>query len=140
METIYTRLTVCFDSPFWVGVFERETQTGYAACKVTFGAEPKDQEIYAFLLRNFNKLRFTEQTMDGAAAGKRKNPKRIRREIRRQMERRTGMGTKAQQAIQQQREQNKTEQKSQRRAKRCEREERLFRLRVQKRKEKHKGH
>ena len=36
-------LTVFFDDPFWVGVFERIEDGKLFVCKVTFGAEPKMQ-------------------------------------------------------------------------------------------------
>ena len=39
-------LTVFFEDPFWVGVFERQAQGELTVCKVTFGAEPKDGEVY----------------------------------------------------------------------------------------------
>lgn len=35
-------LTVYFEDPFWVGVFERIDDGKLSVCKVTFGAEPKD--------------------------------------------------------------------------------------------------
>ena len=38
-------LTVFFEDPFWVGVFERFEDETLSVCKVTFGAEPKDCEI-----------------------------------------------------------------------------------------------
>ena len=38
-------LTVYFDAPFWVGVFERMEDGRLSVCKVTFGAEPKDYEV-----------------------------------------------------------------------------------------------
>ena len=32
-------LTVLFEDPFWIGLFETIDQQGWRACKVTFGAE-----------------------------------------------------------------------------------------------------
>ncbi len=52
MDKVSGRLTVFFEEPFWVGVFERISEGGLSACKVTFGAEPKDYEIYDFVLKN----------------------------------------------------------------------------------------
>ena len=37
----YSSLTVFFEDPFWVGVYERTDGGRYEACKITFGAEPK---------------------------------------------------------------------------------------------------
>ena len=34
------KLTVYFEDPFWVGVFERVEDGKLSVCKVTFGAEP----------------------------------------------------------------------------------------------------
>ena len=42
-------LTIFFDEPFWVGIFERCDNGRLSVCKVTFGAEPKKQEIYEFV-------------------------------------------------------------------------------------------
>mgnify|MGYP002508799592 FL=1 len=45
------KLTVFFEEPFWVGVFERVSDGKLSVCKVTFGAEPKDYELYEFILK-----------------------------------------------------------------------------------------
>ena len=54
-------LTVYFDEPFWVGIFERCDNGRLSVCKVTFGAEPKEQEIYEFALKHFTELRFSQE-------------------------------------------------------------------------------
>ena len=38
-------LTVFFEEPFWVGIFEKREEGKLSVCKVTFGAEPKDYEV-----------------------------------------------------------------------------------------------
>ncbi len=43
-------LTVFFEDPFWVGVFERIEDGKLSVCKVTFGAEPKDYDVLDFVL------------------------------------------------------------------------------------------
>ena len=45
MDSNLTRLTVLFEAPFWVGIFERIEGNTLSVCKVTFGAEPKDYEV-----------------------------------------------------------------------------------------------
>ena len=45
------KLTVLFDEPFWIGVFETIEGTQYKVCKVTFGAEPKDEEIFELIAK-----------------------------------------------------------------------------------------
>ena len=59
MDKVSGRLTVFFEEPFWIGVFERISDGKLSVCKVTFGAEPKDYEIYEFVLKNYYRLRFS---------------------------------------------------------------------------------
>ena len=44
MDKVSGRLTVFFEEPFWIGVFEHISEKKLSVCKVTFGAEPKDYE------------------------------------------------------------------------------------------------
>ena len=133
-----TKLTVCYEEPFWIGVFERIDNKKLSICKVTFGAEPTDAEIYAFVLARYNKLVFS-QPVKAEQKQKADNPKRRQRNAKKLLEN-TGIGTKSQQALQQQRELMKTERKQQSRTEREAEKQRLFALKQQKRKEKHKGH
>ena len=45
-----------FEAPFWIGLYERYDDGKYEVCKITFGAEPKDYEVYDFLLKNWKKI------------------------------------------------------------------------------------
>ena len=45
MDKVNGKLTVYFEEPFWVGVFERIDGGKLSVAKVTFGAEPKDYEV-----------------------------------------------------------------------------------------------
>ena len=58
MDKVWSRLTVFFEEPFWVGVFERVSEGKLSVCRVTFGAEPKDCEVDDFVLKNYSRLRF----------------------------------------------------------------------------------
>ncbi|MBP5725973.1 MAG: YjdF family protein, partial [Clostridia bacterium] len=51
-------LTVFFEDPFWVGVFERIDDGKLSVCKVTFGAEPKDYDVWEFILQNYDRMAF----------------------------------------------------------------------------------
>ena len=94
MEKANSRLTVYFEDPFWVGIFEREANGQYQACKVTFGAEPRDCEVYAFILsRRYEQLSFSPSTAAETAAEKRLSPKRAQKAAARQLEER-GAGTR----------------------------------------------
>ncbi|MCI2047053.1 MAG: YjdF family protein [Faecalibacterium sp.] len=133
-------LTVLFEDPFWVGIYEREEYGRYEVSKITFGAEPKDCEVYAFLLEKGKSLRFSPPIKGTAPEEKHINPKRMRRIARRAAEQTAGIGTKAQQALQLQREQSKEEHQVLSRAQRAEQAARLYEQKQQKRREKHKGH
>ena len=130
-------LTVYFDEPFWVGIFERCDNGRLSVCKVTFGAEPKEQEIYEFVLRHFTELRFSQE-VDIIQRKTADNPKRRQRNARKQMEH-SGVGTKSQMALQMQLEQNKLERKVKTREQKLAEKQRLFEIKQQKKREKHKG-
>ena len=51
MDKVNGKLTVYFEDPFWVGVFERIENGKLTVAKVTFGAEPKDYEIQEYIQR-----------------------------------------------------------------------------------------
>ena len=131
-------LTVFFEGPFWVGVFERIEDGKLSACKVIFGAEPKEQEIYEFALRHFTELRFSQE-VDIIQRKTADNPKRRLRNVRKQTERR-GIGTKSQQALQLQREELKTEHRQISREQRDAEAQRRFEMKQLKKKEKRRGH
>ena len=137
MDKVSGKLTVFFEEPFWVGVFERVLEGKLSVCKVTFGAEPKDYEIYDFILKKYYQLRFSlVVATDVKETGR--NPKRVQREVRKQIQN-TGIGTKSQQALKLQQEQLKTERKTVSREQREAEKQRQFELKQQKRKEKHRG-
>jgi hypothetical protein len=139
MEDVSAKFTVYFEPPFWVGVYERQDGDLLEACKVTFGAEPKDYEVFAFLLQNWHKLRFSPQIKIPVSERNKYSPKRAQRQIRRQLSKQ-GAGTKAQQALKKQQEEGKLARKKKARQKREEDKQRLFELQQQKKKQKHRGH
>ena len=49
MDKVSGKLTVYFEEPFWVGVFERIEDGKLFVAKVTFGAEPKDYEVHEYI-------------------------------------------------------------------------------------------
>lgn len=100
-----------FENPFWIGLYERIDGDKYEVCKITFGAEPKDYEVYDFLLKNWHKLKFSPPVKTDKVEEHKINPKRMQREINSQLENK-GIGTKAQQALKLQHEQTKIERKT----------------------------
>ncbi len=138
MALISAKLTVFFEEPFWIGVYERIENQKLEVCKILFGAEPKDYEVYDYLLKNFSKLKFSPPIRAKKKAQKSTNPKRLQREISKQLHE-TGLGTKAQQALKLQQQELKSERKMNRKKKTEEEKQRQFDLKQKKKKQKHKG-
>ena len=138
MEKVSGKLMVYFEDPFWVGVFERIEDGKLSVSKVTFGAEPKDYEVQEYIQKYYSSLKFSP-AVETVVKEIKRNPKRMQREAKRQMQE-TGIGTKSQQALKLQQEQNKQEHKVRRREKKEAEELRMFKLKQQKKREKHKGH
>lgn len=139
MNQSKAKLTVFFEEPFWIGLYERESDGKYEVCKITFGSEPKDYEVYQFLLDNWRQLRFSPSIEAAAIDERRRNPKRMQREAQKAIQN-TGIGTKAQQALKLQQEQGKLARNARSKEQREAEAERQFQLRQEKRKEKHRGH
>ena len=61
MDKISCSFTVFFEDPFWVGVFERrkayQGEDLLTACKITFGAQPTDPQVYEYLLEHYRDLK-----------------------------------------------------------------------------------
>ncbi len=138
MDRVSDRLTVFFEDPFWVGIFERIENRKLSVAKVTFGAEPKDYEVLEFINRNYYHLQFSP-AVETIVKDTKKNPKRAQREAKKQTLE-TGIGTKSQQALKLQQEKNKQERKVRSREQREAENQRLFELKQMKKREKHKGH
>ena len=137
MDKVNGKLTVYFEEPFWVGVFERIENGRLTVAKVTFGAEPKDYEIQKYIQRYYFSLKFSP-AVDTVVKETKRNPKRIKREAKKQIQE-TGIGTKSQQALKLQQEQNKQERKVRSREKREADQLRMFEQKQQKKREKHRG-
>ncbi len=133
------KLTVFFEEPFWVGVFEREDEAGFRASRVVFGAEPTDVELYEYIQCQYANLDFGKPIKNQVKIVRKKNFKRMQREVRKAVYE-EGVGTKAQQAMKLQMELNKAERQNQSREQREEEKALKFKLKQEKKKEKHRGH
>ena len=138
MDKVSGKLTVYFEEPFWVGIFERIEDGKLSVAKVTFGAEPKDYEVQEYVQKYYFSLKFSP-AVDTVVKDIKRNPKRMQREAKKQMQE-IGIGTKSQQALKLQQEQNKQECKLRSQEKKEAEKLRMFELKQQKKREKHKGH
>lgn len=85
MDKASGRLTVFFEEPFWIGVFERISDGNLSVSKITFATEPKANEIYDFVLNNYYQLRYSPAVATDVKKASR-NPKRVQREARKQVQ------------------------------------------------------
>ncbi len=143
MKQYTIKATILLENAFWVGVFERNDETGYSVARQIFGGEPTDPEIYEFISLHYQELKFTSPK-EFTVVIKRKNPKRMKREVRAEME-----GVKhsakttvsfAQEAMRLALEENKKLKKTQSKAEKEAEKQMKFLLKQEKRKEKHRGH
>lgn len=139
MSVSKSRLTVYFEPPFWVALYQREDGDGCRVCKVTFGGEPRDQEVLDWFQIHWRELSFSPPVEEERSPDRAVSPKRARREARKSVQP-TGTGTRAQQALQLQRERQKAERRVISKERREAERERKLAIRREKRREKHKGH
>ena len=115
MDKVSGKLTVYFEEPFWVGVFECIEDGKLSVAKVTFGAEPKDYEVQEYIQKYYFSLKFSP-AVEAIVKDIKRNPKRMQRSAKKQMLE-TGISTKSQLALKLQQEQNKHERKERSRKK-----------------------
>ena len=137
MRKISGKLTVFFENPFWVGIFENFENDNLSVCKVTFGSEPKEYEIYDFILKKFYNLRFSNE-MKSNFREKAKNPKRRQREIKKELQSKKFL-KKSEEILKLQYEEKKKERKVKTKQEKEFEKQRKFLLKQEKKKQKHKG-
>ena len=93
MDKVNGKLTVFFEEPFWVGIFERIEDGKLSVAKVTFGAEPKDYEVQEYIQKCY-----FSSVVETVVKDIKRNPKRMQREVKKQVLE-IGIGTKSQQAL-----------------------------------------
>ena len=137
MKKISGKLTVFFENPFWVGIFEDFENDNLSVCKVTFGSEPKEYEIYDFILKKFYNLRFSNE-MKSNFREKAKNPKRRQREIKKELQSKKFL-KKSEEILKLQYEEKKKERKVKTKQEKEAEKQRKFLLKQEKKKKKHRG-
>ena len=139
---ISIKATIFYEKRFWIGTFERTDKEGYAVARHIFGGEPTDPEIYEFVLKEYQNLKFGEPKEFNLEI-KRMNPKRLQREVRREMKKikeTTKSSTHAQDYMREELEMKKKEKKSLSSAQKQAYKDEQFKLRQEKKKAKKRGH
>ena len=137
MEIVSIGLTVYFEDGFWHGLFEQEYEGIYQVCRVTFGQEPKEDEILKLLQTQFVRLSFSPEATVKQHV-KIKNPKRLQRAVKKQVKQK--VSSKSQELLQLQYEERKKHSKQQSSLQKQLLKQEKFERKQQKRREKHKGH
>ncbi len=132
---------VFFEDPFWVGLFSISDGSTVKYCRIVFGQEPSDIELYTFILNNFNSLKLSE--IDQLLPENNKlaaNPKKRKKQASEEIKARPGSKL-SYKIIKQSLAAGKKESKRNMRHKIENGDKKLsFEIKQRKRKEKHKGH
>ncbi|MGR8861804.1 YjdF family protein [Leuconostoc citreum] len=136
----FLSLTIIFDQPFYVGIFERRTGNTYEVSKINLGtSEPRDSLIYELLIENWSRVRFnTVNIANTERIQKKVNPKRMQRLAKKTLK--SGLSTKAQEAVKLAQTAQKLEKKKHKSLKKQEIKEQRYLLSQKKKSEKHRGH
>ena len=136
------KLSILFDSPFWVALIEDERDGLLYATRHVFGSEPSVENVYEFILSFEYKTLVNRMSIglpvDSAAKKRRINPKRLQRQIRREKAR-SGISSQSQEVMRLQQEENKKERSSISKEERAAKREYKRELAKNKRKQKHRG-
>lgn len=137
MDKVSMTLKVFFENPFWIGVFERIEDGHMSVSKIIFGNEPKDYEIYEFILKKYRQLQFSPH-IQTTSPKIHVNPKQQMRKVKRESKN-VSLGTKSQQALKLQHEQRKIVLTQKAKEQKKARAKQQFELKQQKKKRKHRG-
>lgn len=137
---VSSTLTVYHDGQFWVGVVEHVERGELSALRAVFGAEPSNEEIYAWVLGHWSSLQLSEAcvSVDSRSERMAGNPKRRAREVAKAMKAH-GTSTASQLALAREREHVKSDARSSRSVRREEEKRSRWEARREKRQRKHRG-
>lgn len=133
-------LTVTFEDPYWVGIFERLDEQGYSVAKILFGSEPNAEIVHQAVLQQYHSLSFSKPTPEPPPAQKSVGYKRRQRELKELMGRAPGLPPDATQALKEERQRLATARKKRQKEERDAEEAYKLQLHTERKKEKQKGH
>lgn len=138
MQRIEIKITVFFEDPFWVCFYERINENILEVCKITFFCEPKDYDIYYYLIRNYDNLKFSPFVEVELKSYKKISYKKMQKQVKKSFEK-SSVGTKSMQALKLLYDENKNIKGKICKKEKEEYEKKKYEIKVQKRKNKHKG-
>ncbi|WP_319419852.1 YjdF family protein [Pleurocapsa sp. FMAR1] len=135
------KLSILFESPFWIALLEKESDGLLYAARHVFGSEPSSENVYEFILSGEYKNLVEGMTVGLLNKRSRQrsiNPKRLQRQIRQEKER-SGISNQSREVMRLQQEQNKKERASTSKEERERKRNYKRELATNKRKQKHRG-
>ena len=139
-------ITITFESPFWIALFEMNDERGYSVAREVIGvSEPTGSDISLFLARlDFARLAYSTPTLCKSDNNRHHTMsyKRIQKKIKREMvcKEFKYSFTKAQIELKKMHQEKKIERKCLSKQINEKKKERKFQMKQQKRFEKHRGH
>lgn len=135
------KLSILFESPFWIALLESERDGLLYATRYVFGSEPSSENVYEFIL-SFQYKSLIERMTVGLpvdpAKKRQLNPKRLQRQIKREKER-SGISNQSREVMRLQQEENKKERCSTSKAEQAAKRNYKREVAKQKKKQKHRG-
>jgi hypothetical protein len=105
------KLSILYESPFWIGLIEEERDGLLYATRYLFGSEPSAENVYEFILSCEYKNLIEGMTVGlplDRVTKRCTNPKRLQRQIRREKER-VGISNQSREVMRLEQEKNKKE-------------------------------
>lgn len=131
--------TVYFDPPYWVGIVEILENNTIRVARHVFGVEPTEPQLLEFAKNDYRNLSFSKPVPCAIQNPQNVNFKRKMREIRRQMTERSD-STRSQDFIRQDYDSRTRDRKHSAKEDRSTELEKKYRLKKNRRAEKHRGH
>ena len=90
MDRVSVKLTVYFENPLWIGIFERSIDEKLSVCKIIFGAEPEDNEVLEIVLNRYSEFKYSPEIQYEKVFKEKVNPKRVQRDAKKQLNTKEG--------------------------------------------------
>lgn len=136
-------VTVIFDPPFWIVLFEKIEKGKYSVAREVIGtSEPTNAELMSFFDRlDFSKIRYTVPVEEEKARKNETSFKKMQKKVKKATKQTNYKHTysKAHEELKKQQKYNKQERKSVSKEEKKEEQERKFEIKQQKKKQKLRG-
>ena len=132
-------LSIFHDGQFFIGLVEYREKDKVKLVKFTFGTEPNSAEIFNFIYDHLDELMNQTKVSIEKKKPKKVNPKRLQRQVAKE-QKQPKTSTYAQKAIKKEQEMKKVQGKKSKKLKKEQAKARKRQLKVQKNKQKKKGH